>query len=453
MPVAVNNPVKLRVAIIGAGLGGLIFALLMQKHAPDTVEVDIYESAHELAEIGAGVAMWPRIWEIVRYLGLEDELLEISGAGRLGALPMVFTKSDEPTAVDVTTLPPGLYPFHRANLQKLFARHLRAYDRIQYAKRLTSYTEPASDRDPMVLKFKDGTQATCDVLVGCDGIKSAVRRTMYTDLANEVEARGELEEAARLRALNDPFWSGTVAYRGLVPTSELEEDVLKVARIPHIVMGKHKNVVFYPISGGEIINVVAFVDTQGARGTRYEGPWVTTATTEEVEQQFSGWDTITHTLIKSMVTPTLWSVHTVGHLPTYVKGRAILLGDAAHAMTPHQGSGAGQAIEDGLVLASLLAHDSVTLETLPQALNIYDTIRRPFSQNVQRGSDEAGSMYHLHELGWDKVSVGESAAGSYSKDMIDVLGKGLEEKLDWVMRGDFMETRVKAMGMLESTSA
>ena len=152
MPGALNNPAKFRVAIMyvlhpcncrsktvltiilrsnsGAGLGGLIFALLMQKHAQDTVEVDIYESARELTEIGAGVAMWPRIWEIVRYLGLEDELLEISGAGRMGgkyacgfesgfpvlpslicilrvALPMVFTKSDEPTAVDITALPPG----------------------------------------------------------------------------------------------------------------------------------------------------------------------------------------------------------------------------------------------------------------------------------------------------------------------------------------------------------
>ena len=73
------------------------------------------------------------------------------------------------------------------------------------------------------------------MVVGCDGIKSAVRRTMYTDLANEAEARGEVEEAARLKALNDPIWSGTVAYRGLVPTSELEESVLKVVRIPHIV--------------------------------------------------------------------------------------------------------------------------------------------------------------------------------------------------------------------------
>lgn len=86
-------------------------------------------------------------------------------------------------------------------------------------------------------------------------------------------------------------------------------------------------------------------------------------------------------------------------------------------------------------------------------MKIYDSIRRPFSQNVQRGSDEAGSIYHLHELGWDKVSAEESATGRYSQDMIDALSKGLEEKLDWVMAGDFMETRVKAMGMLESVSA
>ncbi len=83
-------------------------------------------------------------------------------------------------------------------------------------------------------------------------------------------------------------------------------------------------------------------------------------------------------------------------------------------------------------------------------MNIYDAIRRPFSQNVQRGSDEAGSIYHLNELGWDKVSAEESAAGRYPQGMIDVLGKTLEEKLDWVMQGDFMETQVKAMGLLES---
>ena len=67
----------------GAGLGGLLFALFLQKHAQD-VEVDIYESAHALTELGAGVAMWPRVWELIKYLELEDELLQISGSSRAG---------------------------------------------------------------------------------------------------------------------------------------------------------------------------------------------------------------------------------------------------------------------------------------------------------------------------------------------------------------------------------
>ena len=62
----------------GAGLGGLLFALFLQKHAHD-VEVDIYEAAHALTEVGAGVAMWPRVWGLIKYLELEDELLKISG--------------------------------------------------------------------------------------------------------------------------------------------------------------------------------------------------------------------------------------------------------------------------------------------------------------------------------------------------------------------------------------
>ena len=120
-------------------------------------------------------------------------------------------------------------------MQKLLATHLRAYDKIQYAKRLASYVEPASEDGPIVLKFQDGTEATCDVLVGCDSIKSAVRRTMYTSLAEEAEASGHAEEAARLLAMNDPVWSGSVAYRGLIPVATLEENARKDALVPRIV--------------------------------------------------------------------------------------------------------------------------------------------------------------------------------------------------------------------------
>ena len=62
----------------GAGLGGLLLALFLQKECPE-LQVTIYESAHQLAEIGAGVAAWPRVWEVLKYLGLEEDLIQAGG--------------------------------------------------------------------------------------------------------------------------------------------------------------------------------------------------------------------------------------------------------------------------------------------------------------------------------------------------------------------------------------
>ncbi len=129
-------------------------------------------------------------------------------------------------------------------MQQLLAKHLDAGDRIHFSKRLTSYSE-ASPTDPITLNFKDGTAATCDLVIGSDGIRSAVRRTMFNDLADEAERGGQAEEAVRLRAMVDPIWSGQVAYRGLAPASALSEELLQyalapqVVRIPHHVVTHH----------------------------------------------------------------------------------------------------------------------------------------------------------------------------------------------------------------------
>lgn len=62
----------------GAGLGGLLLALFLQKYSTD-IEVDIYESAAKLTELGAGIGVWPRVMEVIKYLGLEDDLHNIAG--------------------------------------------------------------------------------------------------------------------------------------------------------------------------------------------------------------------------------------------------------------------------------------------------------------------------------------------------------------------------------------
>ena len=130
-----------------------------------------------------------------------------------------------------------VHTFHRSLLQQLLAKHLNADDNIHFSKRLSSYQEPASPTDPIVLNFKDGTTATCDLVIGSDGIRSAVRRTMYNTFADEADASGQAEEAARLRAMVEPIWTGQVAYRGLTPASELSEDLLKFVSSPQIVRG------------------------------------------------------------------------------------------------------------------------------------------------------------------------------------------------------------------------
>ena len=120
--------------------------------------------------------------------------------------------------------------FQRSQVQNLFAAHLRDADQmLHFSKRLASYVEPKDASEPVVLHFKDGTEATCDLLVGSDGIRSAVRRTMFTLLAHETES-ADSEQAAAMRSMIDPEWSGIVAYRGLAPTAALDEDVERETR-------------------------------------------------------------------------------------------------------------------------------------------------------------------------------------------------------------------------------
>ena len=128
-----------------------------------------------------------------------------------------------------------VHTFHRSILQQLLAKHLDAGDRIHFSKRLVSYSE-SPPTEPITLTFRDGTTATCDLVVGSDGIRSAVRRTMFNDLANGAEKDGQAEEATRFRTMIDPIFSGQIAYRGLAPASALSEELLQyILGGPHIV--------------------------------------------------------------------------------------------------------------------------------------------------------------------------------------------------------------------------
>ncbi|KAI0329968.1 FAD/NAD-P-binding domain-containing protein [Cubamyces sp. BRFM 1775] len=399
---------KFTVAIIGAGLGGLLFALTLQKFAPD-VEFHIYESAAELAEIGAGVGFQPRTWFVIRELGLDQELQKIAGNGERPNMAMAYRKADqkEGFTFHVTQGDEAQnWTFHRGELQKVFLDNLHASERIHLGKRFVSYTEPADPTGQIEVQFQDGSTAVCDLLVGADGIKSGVRGAMYTHLAERAKARGEEDKALLLKSCIPASFTGSVIYRGLIKLNANEQTDGALHK-DNLVM----HAIAYPVAKGRILNVATVVMNPALAGTVYEGPWTSKVPQEEVIETYKGWEPSFEETLKNVNKSgwSKWAIHAVKTLPTFVDGRVALLGDAAHAMTPHQGAGAGQGFEDAYVLGRLLGQQKVNRDSIPTPLKIYDEIRRPVAQSVAAHSLKSGQLHSFiaPELG---LLSGESSA-------------------------------------------
>ena len=126
---------------------------------------------------------------------------------------------------------------------------------------------------------------------------------------------------------------------------------------------------------------------------KYWDDWVKQTSVDEVSQMYTGWDPELLSLLQALDEASRWAVHTVRPLPRFVSGNVALIGDAAHAMTPHLGLGGGQGIHDAFILSQLLVHSLIGPSTLSNALKVYDEIRRPASQQIAQWSLECGQMY------------------------------------------------------------
>ena len=154
-----------------------------------------------------------------------------------------------------------------------------------------------------------------------------------------------------------------------------------------------------------------------------------------------------------MKAPSLWSINTLQGIPTSVHDRVALAGDAAHAMTPHLGSGAGQGIEDAYILAVLLSHPLTTLEALPEVLKIYETVRLPHGNMVQRLSRLNGKLYEFADprfadLG-DKIQIAEGGQlGEDYEKRLKELGDEIVKSWDWAWTTNIDDDKERAVGLL-----
>ncbi|KAF9049649.1 hypothetical protein BDZ89DRAFT_1006507 [Hymenopellis radicata] len=205
---------------------------------------------------------------------------------------------------------------------------------------------------------------------------------------------------------HDPVFSGRTAYRALIPAEKLSPD--HPSRSQSVMYtGKQKHIVTYLVSNSQLINVVAFVYHPG-HAKQYPGAPVETVSQEELVSHFAEFEDQVQILLSHIPKPSRWALRTLDPLDTYISDRVALIGDAAHAMTPHLGAGAGQAIEDGFVLASLLRLP------IPQALVSFDALRRSYTSNLMTNAQRQAGFYDYTSPGFEVVKKG---AVGLSEDM------------------------------------
>jgi salicylate hydroxylase len=346
------------VVLIGGGIGGLFAANALIAQG---LRVSVHEQAPALGEVGAGVFLTPNSVRQLQRVGL-GPAVEKWGA-RVGAQSHYFRHDGAPIAPVQVTDSAGwnaTFGMHRADLVAMLSDALPG-GVVHTGHRAIGFEQIG---DIGRVTFANGATAEGDVVVAADGIHS--------------ELRQNVAPPAR------PVFSGSVAYRGLVPHE-------RVAHWPTdswlMWLGKGKHFLSFPVRAGKLINYVGFVPANA----EMKESWLAPGDPDVLRADFAGWDPRIGELLGQVQTTFRWALYDREPLATWTKGRLTLLGDAAHPMLPHLGQGANQSIEDGMALATILAR--ADRQTAPAALLAYERLRRERVAQVQLGARQNGMRY------------------------------------------------------------
>jgi 2-polyprenyl-6-methoxyphenol hydroxylase-like FAD-dependent oxidoreductase len=358
-----------RVAIIGGGIGGLTAANALLRAG---LEVSVYEAAGELKEIGAGVALHANAMRVLKFIGVEEAARRVAGktdyaVTRDGLSSRVISRTSRARQVELQGIEPAT--IHRADLLDVLAAALHSNSPGGITSLGKRCTGVESGESSAVARFADGTEAEADVIIGADGIHSAVRTALFGPDA--------------------PRFTGKICYRSVIPTNRVRAAALAdVAADNGQWLGPHGTIVLYPLRGEELINVVCHYDDDSYR----HESWVTECPRDEVLRRYAGWHESLLRLFEAGDTWYKWALYDRDPIRQWTKGRVTLLGDAAHPMLPYLGQGACQALEDGAVLANALA---ASPGDPAAALATYEWVRRPRASAVVLTARARGVSNHL----------------------------------------------------------
>ncbi|KAM3069355.1 hypothetical protein ACMFMG_005461 [Clarireedia jacksonii] len=375
---SISTPIQ--IAIIGSGIGGLALAIGLLKQ---NVSCTVYEATPKFDAVGAGIGLGPNALKAMALMdenfarmydeikvgntspSRQNEQIEILGAeegfgekrgwkgGSLGHPN--FTRSSA----------------HRKALLEIM-KSLIPEGTVKFNKRCSNVEQHGLK---MVVSFTDGDLVEVDGVIGCDGIKGITRRMVLGErYPEEVKSK----------------YAHTYVYRGIAPIEDAKKVCGTYAEDARWWMMKGKGWAMYPISRGTEANIVAFIqDTDEWKGEQAARE----VERKEMEAEFVDFDKRLKGLLP-WVKPMKWPLFHHPDTPTYYNGRLCLLGDSAHASSPSQAAGAGQGLEDALILSKVLGLVSNPCQ-VDAAFQVYDAIRRPRAQAVVQESYEVGTAYYL----------------------------------------------------------
>ena len=385
----------MRVLISGAGIGGLAAALALLRHG---IDVDVYEQAAELKEVGAGVQLAANGTRVLYALGVGEELKALSCEAqgkeirhwKTGETWKLFDLG--PVSIERYGFP--YFTVYRPDLLGVLANAVRRLKptAIHLGARCTGFTQ-----DGQVTLELDGAHVKGDVLIGADGVHSRVRQALF--------------------GADKPAFTGVIAWRGIVPMERLPRHMARMVGSNWVGPGGH--VVHYPLRAGRLMNFVGALE----RADWQIESWSARGTKEEIAADFRGWHEDIQAFVAGIETPYKWALMVRAPLQRWTVGRVTLLGDAAHSMLPFLAQGAIMAIEDGYVLARCLAQFG-----LEEGLKHYEAARLERTTRTVEGS--AANIQRFHN---PALADPEEGRRFIEREWAS---QRISERYDWLFRYD-----------------
>ncbi len=395
----------LRILIAGAGIGGLTAALALLRRGFD---VEVFEQAEELRELGAGIQLGPNGSRILIALGLREAMQEVV-AEPSAKVVRLWSTGEAWTLFDLgrdclERFGAPYWMVHRGDFHRVL---WQAVERarpgaVHLASRAVACRESG---DTAILELENGGRVEGDLVVGADGVHSRLR--------------------AHLFAAAKPQYTGLMAWRGIVPMQRLPAELRSPVGSNWHGPGGH--VVTYPLRRGTLLNFVGVVE----RTNWLSDSWTEQGSRAECAADFAGWHPLVHTIIANLDAAYRWALIGRAPMPTWSRGRATLLGDACHPTLPFLAQGAIMAMEDGVVLARCLEAHSGNVQA---ALQRYEALRRERTARVVQGSAANTGRFHNAVLA-DPLQARDYMAREYPPDK----GRTL---YDWLFAYDAMTVPV-----------